>query len=698
MANNRSARLGLAGVTAALLTSQLLVAQPAAATVTATSKTIQGSATNHYEKEWFNKEFDTGPDRFFGKLRGRLRFVSDTRATLSTTRTVSVTDQGELDAGDSVGVLMSNQAQAARLQVTGRPTLQMIFEWQPQGDPYVCDNTNFPVFPDDQWYMRTDGSGRILDGMCGAFEITADDLSRILEEDGIDLELPEVFSVIDQFFTPGFSGTQNISQSHQLFEIKVCKIIYNTFGIIGDHCDLEFSAVATAPLTTLGHTLEAQVCADGTVDGTTVDCLVNLGTQQNLTFTDGSKTFSVPGTCPAGPKRIDMRVTDPAWNARVESVNIIPTLDFNVHLTANGEGADLITIPLPGQISLLDGPMPLNVTYPAASDFVLHVATVSPDDDAPTVTLDPAAVTIDEGSSATFTPVLADLCSATADLTAAWTIDGLNFAGPTLTRAYSNDLPNAVHDGTLIVTDLAGNSAPAVPFQVSVRNVAPSVLLSGLPANPVARGTALNLSAQVTDPGADIETWNWSFGDGTSASRTGTSVSDRTDSRTHAYAVEGIYNLQVGVHDGTDLGSAGGVVTVFDPADRLVGSGTFTADASSINVPVGSSFSAQGYVIYTNGAASPNGSFVSDFLTASGAKHLVATSFEWIFESGLTSRTQGFATLNGQSGWKFRAELTRTKRGAQTARMTVAVWRPGITTLTNPDYRYAGPRSTGNIQ
>jgi hypothetical protein len=40
----------------------------------------------------------------------------------------------------------------------------------------------------------------------------------------------------------------------------------------------------------------------------------------------------------------------------------------------------------------------------------------------------------------------------------------------------------------------------------------------------------------------------------------------------------------------------------------------------------------------------------------------------------------------------------RSKIGAQTARITVTVWRPGVTTLANPDYRFGGPRSTGNIQ
>jgi hypothetical protein len=703
MGKFRSLRVGLAGVVMALLGSQVLAVPPAAAVVTATSKTIQGSATNHYEKDWFNKTFDTG-ERFFGQVRGRIRFVTDTRATLSTTRTLSVTDRGELDAGANVGVFLSNQAQAARLQVTARPAFQMIFEWQPPGDPYVCDNTTFPVFPDGEWYMRTDDGGRILDGMCGAFEVTADDLNWIFDTTGIDLQLPEVFSLIDQFFTPGFTGTQNISENHQLLDIHVCNMIYQTFGIIGDHCDIEINAVATAPLTTLSHTVGAQVCTDGVVNDIQVDCLTPIGTKQDLTFAGGAKSFSVAGPCPPDPRRIDLRLTDPAWSTRLEDVTLGATVDFNVHLTANGDGKDVITIPLPGSISLLDGAMPLNVTYPAASSFLLHVATMNPDDDAPTVYLNPTAVTINEGSSTTFNPFVADLCTPTPDLTTAWSIDGVKtLFGPTLTRSYNNDLPNAVHNGTLTVTDEAGNQAPQVPFSVTVRNVPPSVQLAGVPANPVPRGTTLNLQSQVVDPGADLESWTWSYGDGTTDSRTATSVADRADNRSHTYATEGLYNLQLGVRDGTDLTSAGGAVTVFDPYDRLVGSGTFTSDSSSIHVPVGSTYSAQATVAYPNGAVRPSGTFTSDFLIDIGSgetvsKHLGATSFEWIFESGLVSRTQGLATLDGQSGWKFQAEVTRSKVGAQTSRITVSVWRPGITSLANPDYRFGGPRSTGNIQ
>ena len=682
---------------------QLLPAQPAEAAVAAQSKNIQGSASDTQQKEWFQRSFDTG-ERFFGKVRGNIRFVTDTTATLSTTRSVISTDRGTINAGAPVGTMISNTNVASRLQVTARPALQLIFEWQPQGDSYVCNNTTFPTFSGDDWFMRRDGGGPIANGICGAIEVTADDLNWILQHFDIDLGLPEVFTLMDKFFSPGFSGTQNLTESHQLFDIKVCKIVTETFGLpIGDHCDIEVNAVATAPLTTLGHTLDAQLCMDGQLNGQSIDCLLALGDKRSIAFANTGTSFSVKAPCATVDKDVDVRITNPAWNARLEDVTISATADFNVHLTANGGGADLLTLPLPGSISLLDNPMPLNVTYPSANNFVLHVGDVTPDDDAPLAALNPAAVTIDEGSSATLTPLLADFCTANADLTTAWNIDGFkNVFTPTLTRSYNNDLPQPVHNGTLVVTDEAGNQAPAVPFSVTVRNVPPQVQLAGFPANPIPQGTTLNLATQVADPGADIQTWNWAFGDGTNVSRTASSVSDRSDSRSHTYDEVGLYSLQVGVHDGTSQSSAGGGLIVFDRMDKLNGSGTFTADGSSIGVPVGSSYSVQANVGYASGAVRPTGSFVSDFLLNIGggetvSKHLVATSYEWLFEPGLDSRVQGLATLSGQSGWKFQAEVTRAKVGPQTSRITVTVWRPGVTTLANPDYRFGGPRDTGNV-
>lgn len=664
--------------------------------VTTLSQQLQGSAFNEQQKEWFNTPFDTG-ERFFGKVRGRVRFVTDTSARLSSTREISSTDRGEMDAGQSINVRLRNDPVTSRLRVTSRPALQLIFEYQPRNDPYVCNNNVFPTFSGDDWFMRTDDGGPVGNGMCGAIEVTADDLSRILATTGIDLELPEVFEVLNQTFTAGYGGTQTLSESHQLLQIKVCKIVSDTFGLpIGDHCDLELNAVANAPLTTLGHTAKARACMDGQLNGRSFDCLLLLGSEQTLNFGAPFDSFSVKAPCATSSKDIDVLVRDPKWSARLENVSIGLTVDFNVHIRADGEGFDLITLPLPGSISLLTSPLPLTVSYPDAS--ALHVGNVTPDDDPPFVVLSPSEVTIDEGSSTTFSPFMVDLCTPTDELSARWSIDGMTITSATLTRTYGNDRPAPVHNGSVVVSDNRGNAAPAQPIKVTVRNVPPSVQLAGFPSNPVPIGTTLSLATQVSDPGADLMNWQWSFGDGTNVSRHATSVQDRSDSRTHTYTTPGEYTLQIGVHDGTDLQSVGGKVVAFNPQDKLIRSGTFIVDSNSKGVPVGSSYTLDANIAYANRAVRPSGSFLADFLIDIGANetvpgHMVATSFEWVFQNGSTTSAQGTATVNGEDGWKFRLEETHTF-----ARRTVTVtaWQPGITSFANPDYRFGGDKLHGN--
>ena len=661
---------------------------------TSLSQQVQGSAASTQEREWFNTPFQTG-ERFFGKVRGRVRFVTDTTAQLSSTRELASTDRGTMDAGQSMNVRVRNDAVASRLRVTARPALQMIFEYQPQDDPYVCNNNVFPTFSGDDWYMRTDGGGNVDDGMCGAFEITADDINRILQTTGIDLDMPEVFEVMDKFFTAGYGGTQTLSDSQQLLEIKVCKIISDTFiPRLGDHCDLQLNAESEAPLTTLGQTATVQACSDGQINGNNIPCLLGLGGEQTVSWGAPFHSYSVKAPCATSTRDVDVRVTDPRWSARLESLAIGLSLDFNVHLTANGDGADLINLQLPGDIALLTSPMALNVSYPNVGP--LHVGDVTPDDDPPFVFLAPADVTINEGSSTTFTPVMTDLCTPTNQLSSTWSIDGTTVTGPTLTRSYNNDKPTAVHNGSLVVRDSRNNAAPAQPIRVTVRNVPPSVQLGGLPANPVQVGTPLTLTTQVSDPGADLLRWDWSFGNGTNVSRQATSVQDRSDTRTHTYTTPGEYTLQIGVNDGTDVQSVGGKVVAFDPHDKLDRSGTFIADSTSLGVPVGSSYTMDADIEYAPNAVRPSGPFVADYLIDIGSGetvngHLVATSYEWVFDTAGSKSAQGAATVNGEAGWKFRLEDKRNAFGKRA--ITVTAWRPGVTTFASPDYRFGGTKA-----
>ena len=122
-------------------------------------------------------------------------------------------------------------------------------------------------------------------------------------------------------------------------------------------------------------------------------------------------------------------------------------------------------------------------------------------------------------------------------------------------------------------------------------------------------------------------------------------------------------------------------MVAFDRKDKLDGSGTFMADSTSINVPVGSTYSVQANVAYANGAVRPTGPFVSDYLIDIGSgetvsKHLVATSLRVAVRARPRAQGPRVRDLGGEDRLEVPAEVTRAKAGAHTSRITVAVWRP----------------------
>jgi PKD repeat protein len=83
---------------------------------------------------------------------------------------------------------------------------------------------------------------------------------------------------------------------------------------------------------------------------------------------------------------------------------------------------------------------------------------------------------------------------------------------------------------------------------VTIENVAPSVIAGA--AQTVDEGSLVTFAGGFTDPGADTHTYQWDFGDGTTASGTLTP--------THVYADDGVYTIKLTVTDddngvGTDI-------------------------------------------------------------------------------------------------------------------------------------------------
>ena len=245
----------------------------------------------------------------------------------------------------------------------------------------------------------------------------------------------------------------------------------------------------------------------------------------------------------------------------------------------------------------------------------------------PVVSL-PATAAVDEGISLVLTPDAQDPDGTIASY--AWDLgDGRTSDQPTLSTSYPDEGTFTVK---LMVTDDLGATATATTV-VTVRNVAPTVLILGPTFSRVPPGAARFFTAVAGDSGDDALTYTWEFGDGTTG--TGSTVS-------HAWTTTGGYTLSVKVDDGD-----GGTAT----ASQIVTVAAVTADAGpDITIDEGSSVTLGG-----------SGSSPADGLT----------SHQWDFGDGESSGT-------GQHTYRddgtYQAKLTVTDDvGSATDEATVAV-------------------------
>jgi hypothetical protein len=115
-------------------------------------------------------------------------------------------------------------------------------------------------------------------------------------------------------------------------------------------------------------------------------------------------------------------------------------------------------------------------------------------------------------------------------------------------------------------------------------NVLPTVSPITAPVDPVPVNTAINVSANFTDPGLS-ETysvlWNWGDGNGDGGVVTGTNGSYSVTG-SHAYTAPGVYNIVLFVHDGgAGSGSAAVLVCMVQQSSVATATGTGTAAFSA---------------------------------------------------------------------------------------------------------------------
>lgn len=214
----------------------------------------------------------------------------------------------------------------------------------------------------------------------------------------------------------------------------------------------------------------------------------------------------------------------------------------------------------------MDGPM--TVTSKVEADpgagacfdgNVFDTATVNVQNVPPDVTSISVPGTVNEGASANFTATFTD--PETMDThTTKWNFgDGTGDNAGSVTQAHVfADDGNFVAKAT--VTDDDGGT-DVFSVNVAVANVAPTITSKSIPTSG-AEGSTIPFSLVATDPGADVLTTTWSWGDGT--------PDGSGASATHVFVDEGSYSVVATVDDG-DGGSktTSGTVVITNAAPVL---------------------------------------------------------------------------------------------------------------------------------
>jgi endoglucanase len=218
---------------------------------------------------------------------------------------------------------------------------------------------------------------------------------------------------------------------------------------------------------------------------------------------------------------------------------------------------------------------------------------------------------------------------------------------------------NGAHE---VVARYAGAAGfdPSASAAVSpvVENVSPTVGVVSGPADPVAVGAPLSVSASFTDPGAaDTHTATIEWGDATASSA---AVVERDGSGSingsHAYAAAGVYRVSVSVadKDGGNGRSALDMVVVFDPAAGSArGTGWFESPVGALT----SDGSASGRAFF--GFLARYGKDAASVVAHPGVRLRVAgfdfesTAYEWLVITDAKAQLRGSGRVNGSGRYTF---------------------------------------------
>ncbi|HVK09010.1 MAG TPA: PKD domain-containing protein, partial [Gemmataceae bacterium] len=283
---------------------------------------------------------------------------------------------------------------------------------------------------------------------------------------------------------------------------------------------------------------------------------------------------------------------------------------------------------------------------------------------APTVAVTGAA-SVDEGSLYTLT--LGAITNVDPGAVSAYRIDwgdgtvetipGSPAVGTQRTYTYL-DGANAARTVTVSLV-IAGMPVAAGGLSVMVNNVAPTVGAITAPLVPLAINSSVTASASFSDPAGTLDaayTATWDWGDGTAADVVGVAAGVYSLSRSHVYAVAGVYTITLTVtdNDGGPGQSQFQYIVVYNPAvGSTTGGGWIDSPAGAF--PEDPSLTSKGHfglnASYPPRSSVPTGK--TQFHLGQTDLKFKSTSYDWLVVSGARARLQGSGEIDGVGGYGF---------------------------------------------
>jgi len=193
---------------------------------------------------------------------------------------------------------------------------------------------------------------------------------------------------------------------------------------------------------------------------------------------------------------------------------------------------------------------------------------------------------------------------------------------------------------------------------VVVNNVSPTLGAISVDMAMVPVNTAINTSANFTDPGTlDTHSASWDWGDGTLAGTVTQGAGSGSVSDSHEYSEPGVYTVELTVTDDDSADSNESVyqfVVVYDPSAGFVTGGGWidspvNTDYQYMQVDGKATF---GFVAkYKKGANVPDGN--TQFQFKAGDLNFKSNSYEWLVVAGNRAQFKGEGTINDESSYKF---------------------------------------------